>query len=110
MELQIAPLSISNAVNPARTASIAHARPVGPAPMQIRPCFFIEFQFAEGTLEMQIGRQAEARYPTVPRKFPAQVLRPPWSPLPRIATRSLPVVTESRAKSKSIRRAKRDSF
>src|SRR5229473_7379637 len=110
MELQIAPLSITNAVNPARTASIEHAKPVGPAPMQIRSYFFIEFQFAEGTLEMQIGRQAEVRYSTVLRKFSAKLLRPPWSPLPRMATRSLPVVTESRAKSKLIRRAKRDSF
>jgi hypothetical protein len=39
MELQSAPLSIKTGFIPARTASIAQASPVGPAPMQTKSYF-----------------------------------------------------------------------
>jgi hypothetical protein len=37
-ELTSAPLSITRAVSPSRFASIAHARPTGPAPITMMSC------------------------------------------------------------------------
>src|SRR5437660_851446 len=55
MELHKLPLSITSGFIPARTASIAHARPVGPAPMQIKSYLAMGIQFAVPVFVLQIA-------------------------------------------------------